>query len=190
MRYKTLLATALVVGLSWTTSPARAALFTIPEGTVNLTQNGTNVDISVTLNPGLRFVETNAGGGELFLFNATVTNTSFVSFTSAPSGPPSGITGFGNLSPPASTATAGDFTASIECLIATECDGAATPDMRTLQFTVVDATVAQLSQPNTAGVAFFADTISTVTAVPEPSTVAILGLGFLGLCAVRRNKAT
>jgi len=70
-----------------------------------------------------------------------------------------------------------------------ECNGAATPVMTSLGFTVTSATVADLSMPNSNGNAFFADVLGP-TAVPEPTTIAMLGLGFLGLCAIRRNKTT
>ena len=45
--------------------PAPGTVF----GTVNLTTAGTGVHFDVVLNNGSRFVETGAGGGELFLFN-------------------------------------------------------------------------------------------------------------------------
>jgi hypothetical protein len=178
MRYNTLLVTALVVGLS---TQAQAAVFTIPEGTVTLTQSGFNVVFDVLLDPGFRFVESNAGDGELFLFNGNVTTTSIVNFISAPAGPPSGIVGFGSLSPPAHTTAAGDFPDSIECMNATECVGAGTPNMTELKFTVTNSTISELSGTNSAGFAFFADTISTSTSVPEPSALVMLGVGILGL---------
>src|SRR5262249_62029502 len=41
-------------------------------GSVTLTQAGTSVDFTVSLINGNRFVETGAGGGELFLFNDAI----------------------------------------------------------------------------------------------------------------------
>ena len=61
-------------------------------GTVTLTQSGTSVNFDVVLNNGNRFVETGAGGGELFLFNDTLSvggggspRTPLMSTRSAPS---------------------------------------------------------------------------------------------------------
>ena len=39
---------------------------------MTLTQSGTSVDFTVTLINGNRFIETGAGGEELFLFNDTI----------------------------------------------------------------------------------------------------------------------
>src|SRR5262249_61739201 len=41
-------------------------------GSVTLTQAGANVDFTVSLINGNRFVETGAGGGELFLFTGSL----------------------------------------------------------------------------------------------------------------------
>src|SRR5215469_6485718 len=179
MRYKTLLATALVVGLNWTT--AQATVVTIPEGTVTLTQNGFNVVVDVSLKPNFKFVESPAGGGELFLFNDSIAGSSITSISTTPNTPQGGLTAFTNLSPPHSTLNAGSFTASVECVDAIICEPVNAPDMTTLHFTVTNAAVDQItSAVNGAGFAFFADTVGSAAATPEPTTIALLGLGFLG----------
>jgi hypothetical protein len=187
MRYNTLLATALVVGLGTGTSYAD------PIPAVELataTQNGTNVDVTVQLNVGFRFIQSAVGDNELFLFNDALPGSSITNVLSFPNKPPGGgLFGLTNL-PPVST-PAGDFTASIECVDSTACVGASTPEMTFISFTVTNATVADLQTPNSSGEVFFADALGPEdTTVPEPSTLALLGLGFLGLRAVRRNKAT
>jgi hypothetical protein len=83
----------------------------------------------------------------------------------------------------------GDFTASVECTTASDCDGASTPNMTSLTFTVTNATVADLETPNADGNFFFADTLA-LAAVPEPSTWAMMlvGLPGLGFAAYRRTR--
>jgi PEP-CTERM motif-containing protein len=164
---------------------AQAVVIPIPEGTVTLNQVGTNVTFNVLLTGGNRFVETAAGGGELFLFNDAIAGSTITTISAAPNTPANGISGFTNLTP-VPTATAGSFTASVECTFATDCNGAGTPDMTSLSFTVTNATIAQLSTANAAGFAFFADTLAPVAA-PEPATLAVLGVGLLGLVVVRRR---
>ena len=44
---------------------------TLPAGTVDVVQNGPNVDITVTLLNGNKFVQTGAGDNQAFMFNAT-----------------------------------------------------------------------------------------------------------------------
>ena len=141
----------------------------LPFGSVTLTQSGTSVNVDVVLNFGSRFIESANGGGELF----------------APNTPAGLLTGFTNL-PPVST-SGGTFTASVECVVATQCDGASTPDMTSLSFTVTNATVAQLEVPNAAGNAFFADILAP-TAAPEPATLAVLGVGLAGLAFAKRRQ--
>src|SRR5215831_17262877 len=56
---------------------------TAPFGTVMLTQNGANVDVTVTLNAGYKFVKTGAGGDMYFLFdNSLITLASIVNISS------------------------------------------------------------------------------------------------------------
>src|SRR5215510_7552948 len=166
-------AALLVTGLL-ATQPARADTFnftschisgstcqggSIPApgfGSVTLTQNGTSVDFTVTLINGNRFVETGAGGGELFLFNDSIAGSTITTITSAPNTPAGGLSGFTNLAPVMADGT-GTFTASVECTVASDCNGGSAPTMNSLTFTVTNATVAQLEQANAAGNLFVAD---------------------------------
>jgi hypothetical protein len=70
---------------------------------------------------------------------------------------------------------------------ATECVVAGTPNMTELKFTVTNSTISELSGTNSAGFAFFADTVSTA-AIPEPTSLALLGFGILGLGILRCGK--
>src|SRR5262245_35507986 len=56
-------------------------------GSVTLTQSGTNVNFAVSLINGNRFVETGAGGGELFLFNDSIAGSTITTITSGPTTP-------------------------------------------------------------------------------------------------------
>jgi hypothetical protein len=125
-------------------------------GTVTLTQSGTSVNFTVTLANGNRFVETGAGGGELFLFNDSISGSTITSIASSPNTPAGGLSGFTNLSPVMADGT-GTFTASVECTVASDCNGGSAPTMTSLTFTVTNATVAQLETNNAAGNAFVAD---------------------------------
>jgi len=127
-------------------------------GSVTLTQAGANVTFDVTLINGNRFVETGAGGGELFLFNdsiagSTITNiTATLNGTDVTSTIPGGLSGFTNISPRVMADGTGTFSASVECTIpmgmGSPCNGGSTPNINDLHFTVTNATVAQLEVGN------------------------------------------
>jgi hypothetical protein len=132
--------------------PAAGTVF----GTVTLAQSGTSVNFDVVLNNGNRFVETGAGGGELFLFNDTLSGSTITTIASSPNTPAGGLSGFSNLSPVHADGT-GDFTASVECTTTSDCNGGSSPTMTSLTFTVTNATLAQLETPNGNGNLFVAD---------------------------------
>ena len=132
--------------------PAAGTVF----GTVTLTQSGTSVNFDVELLNGNRFIETGAGGGELFLFNDSLTGSTITTIASAPNTPAGGLSGFTNLSPVMADGT-GTFTASVECTNASDCNGGSAPTMTSLTFTVTNATVAQLETTNANGNFFVAD---------------------------------
>src|SRR5262249_5895825 len=97
-------------------------------GTVTLTQVGTSVNFSVVLANGSRFVETGAGGNELFLFNASIAGSTTTGIPPAPTTPAGGLSGFTNF-PPVMADGTGTFTASVECTVAADCNGGSAPTM-------------------------------------------------------------
>src|SRR5215831_6509805 len=157
-------------------------------GSVTLTQAGANVNFTVSLINGNRFVETGAGGGELFLFNDSIAGSTITTIATSPTTPAGGLSGFTNLAPDMADGT-GTFTASVECTVASDCNGGSAPTMTSLTFTVTNATVAQLETKNANGNIFVADILcgptqtqcggltGPVDAVPGP----IAGAGLPGL---------
>jgi hypothetical protein len=209
-------AALLITGLL-AAAPARADTFNLTSchistgcppdgtvfGTVTLTQAGTSVNFAVTLNNASRFVETGAGGGELFLFNDTLAGSNITTIASAPSTPAGGLSGFTNL-PPVMADGTGTWTASVECTVASDCNGGSAPTMTSLTFTVTNATIAGLTTLNAAGNRFVADILCgpTVTgcagntgpvdnntpAVPDGGmTLMLLGGALVGLQCLRRR---
>ena len=179
--------------------PAAGTVF----GTVTLTQSGTSVNFVVSLLNGNRFVETGAGGQELFLFNDTIATSTITTIATSPTTPAGGLSGFTNL-PPVHADGTGDWTASVECTVTSDCNGGSAPTMTSLTFTVTNATVAQLETANPNGNFFVADILCgsnmpgcagqtgpvdvTAPTVPEPSTLLLLDSGLFAVGVWRRKK--
>ena len=210
-------AALLVTGLLLTAAPARADTFTFTSchisgdcttpgtfGTVTLVQSGTSVNFTVALANGNRFVETGAGGGELFLFNDTLSGSTITTIASVPTTPAGGLSGFTNL-PPVMADGTGTWTASVECTVASDCNGGSAPTMTSLTFTVTNATLAQLETANANGNIFVADILCSATqvgcttgltgpvdveraAVPDGGmTLMLLGGALVGFESLRRR---
>src|SRR5439155_18491030 len=123
-------------------------------------QSGTSVLFDVVLNSGNRFVETGAGGDSLFIFNDTVAGSTVTNISATLNGATvtitGGLSGSTNLTPFQADGT-GFWTASVFCTVDSSCNGGSTPNINDLNFTVTNATLAQLETANALGNIFVAD---------------------------------
>ena len=176
-------------------------------GTVTLTQSGTSVNFDVVLNSGNRFVETGAGGGELFLFNDSLPGSTITSITATLNGAnvsiPGGLTGLTNQSPIMADGT-GTFTAQVFCTDGSQCNGGSTPNINDLHFTVTMATIAALTTANSLGNIFVADILCGQTGctgltgpvdvtggtavIPIPGALPLFATGLAGLVMLGRRR--
>ena len=177
-----------------TSDHATGGLGTPPFGTVTLTEVGANLNVNVSLNAGYLFVLTGAADFQDFKFNATGVAVSDITITqNAPA--PAGIL-------TASTGTYnGDGTGSFGFGItgSTQQNGTAGAFGTPIIFSIANATIADLTQPNNLGILFVADLYSTSTGNTGPAdvtppttvpdggaTVAMLGAALVGLGGFRK----
>jgi hypothetical protein len=189
---------ALLLGAS----PARASIIynltsdhctggcgTPPFGSVTLEQNGSDVDITVHLNPPNEFVKTSSADDMAFKFNATDVVLGDITVDQTVAGQTlAGATGdfFGDGT--------GMFHFGIEC--STCGPGASDAFADDIVFHVANATIADLTAPNNLGNVFVADIIAgngntgpvdATVPVPEPGSALLVSLGLLGLAGRRRR---
>jgi PEP-CTERM motif len=156
-----------------------------PYGTVELSQNGGNVDVTIVMNSGFGVL---LNGGDLGI-NTTgglVLNGSSLS----------GFNISGVSTSLKSNGTIGSF--SFNYIFKTSVSGGQ-QFPTTLSFTISNATISQLTgfgihlcvvngQGNGCALTGFAVTGSTPPAVPEPGTLGMLGTGLVGIAGLVRRR--
>jgi hypothetical protein len=201
-------AALLAIGLLLAASSARAVTFNFdsdhctglcgpaPFGTVTLTQSGTTVDITVHLDSNFAFAKTGAADDQAFKFNGVDVSLSDIVVDPHIPGLVAATGSFNGDG-------TGEFDFGINC---PTCGGGSDAFQNDIVFHVLNATIADLTQPNNLGNLFVADVINLTSGNTGPidvhgppvstpdagSTALLLGLGLIGLGSVRmplRKKA-
>ena len=186
---------------------AVAAFGAGPYGSVTLTQNGSDVDVTVDLLADMNFVNT-GGPHSIFTFNATDVVASDITLVKFDGSSNSNIT----IVTPGENTPYGTFTFMLDCTAGkTACpNGSPGQTLDPLTFTVLNALELDLVGLSTGGNPnsyFAADVICNAgscgtgatgtiavtggprTNVPEPGTLALLGIGLVGLGIGRRRRS-
>lgn len=179
-----------------------------PFGTVTLVENGTSVDFTISLRSDLNFVNT-GGPHSVFSFNAkdvAPADISNIKFNGVDAGANFTVITSGGNQPFGST-----FSLAIDCTGKGCKNGAPGQSIDPLTFTIANATYADFGFLNGNTTAFFASDVICTTGscngttgsigvtsagtstppsqVPEPASIALIGLGLLGATLARRRKA-
>jgi hypothetical protein len=185
---------AQAISYDITSDHSSDGLGTAPFGTVTLTENGANLDVSVALNQGYAFVLTGAADFQDFKFNATGVALSDITISqNAPSG-------VGTLTATTGTYN-GDGTGNFGFGIAgsDQKNGGAGAFTTPINFSIANATIADLTTANNLGILFVADLLNTSTGSTGPAdvtlstsvpdggaTVTLLGAALVGLGSFRK----
>ena len=197
-----LVAALLVIGLLLVAPSAQAVTFqftsdhctggcgTPPFGTVTVTQNGANLDVTVHLNSPNVFVSTGSADFQAFKFNATGVVLSDITVDAHT---PALIATTGTFNGDGT----GNFSFGISC---PSCGGGGSSAFSTdITFHVANATIADLTAPNNLGIIFVADVLAPngntgpvdattpSTPVAEPGMLLLLGSGLAGIGAWSRR---